>query len=46
MQKNNAFGKFYFYPDFFSYRIVQNLKKLCDSSKSRIIFSGKRFSTT
>ena len=45
-QKNNAFNKFYFYLNFFSYCLMPNLKKWYDSDKSRIIFSGKRFSTT
>ena len=26
MQKNNAFNKFYFYPNFFSYRFILNFK--------------------
>ena len=39
---NNAFNKFYFYPNFFSYRFIPTFKKWCDSNKSRIIFSGKR----
>ena len=36
--KKNALNKFYFHPNFFSYRFIPNLKKLCDSNKSRIIF--------
>ena len=31
---NNAFNKFYFYPNFFSYRFILNFQKLCDSDKS------------
>ena len=46
MQKNNAINKFYFYPNFFSYRFIPNLKKLYDPNKSRIIFSDKRIFTT
>ena len=46
MQKNNAFNKFYFYPNFISFRFIPNFKKLCDSNKSPIIFSGKGFSIT
>ena len=45
-QKNNFINKFYFWPNFFSYRFLPNLKKLCDSNKSWIIFSEKRFPTT
>ena len=45
-QKNNLINKFYFWPNFFSYRFLQNCKKLCDSNKSWIIFSEKRFPTT
>ena len=41
MQKNNAFNIFYFYPNFFSYRFLQNLKKLCDPNKSRIILMAE-----
>ena len=37
---------FIFALTFFSYRFLPNLKKLCDSSKLRITFSWKRFSTT
>ena len=46
MQKNNAFNIFYFCPNFFSYRFIPNFKKWCDSSKSQVIFSEKRFFTT
>ena len=46
MQKNNAFNKFLFLANFFSYRFIQNFTKLCDSNKSRFIFSGKRIFTT
>ena len=45
-QKNNFINKFYFWPNFFSYRFLPNLKKLCDSNKLRIISSEKRFLTT
>ena len=45
-QKNNFINKFYFCPILFSYRFEPNLKKWCDSNKSRFIFLGKRFSTT
>ena len=30
MQKNNAFKKFYFYPNFVSYRFVRNFKKVVE----------------
>ena len=45
-QKNNFINKFYFWPNFFPYRFLPNFKKLCDSNKSRIVFSEKRFPTT
>ena len=45
-QKNNFIDKFYFWPNFFSYRFLPNFKKLCDSNKSWLIFSEKRFPTT
>ena len=45
-QKNNFHNKFYFWPNFFSYRFLSNFKKLCDSNKSWIIFSKKRFPTS
>ena len=45
-QKNNFINKFYFWPKFFSYRFLWNFKKLCDSNKSWIIFSEKRFPKT
>ena len=45
-QKNNLINKFYFCPNFFSYHFLQNFNKLCDSNKSRILLSEKRFSTT
>ena len=37
---------FIFDPTFFHIASYQIFKKLCDSNKSRIIFSEKRFSTT
>ena len=43
-QKNNFINKFYFCPNCFSYCFLPNFKKLCDSNKSGIIFSEKRFS--
>ena len=45
MQKNNAFNKFYSYPNFFSYRFIKYLKNdaiLINHGSSL----GKRFSTT
>ena len=45
-QKNNFINKFYFCPNFFSYLFDPNIKKWCNSNKSRVIFLGKRFSTT
>ena len=32
-QENNFINKFYFCPNFFSYRFLPNLKKLCDPNK-------------
>ena len=45
-QKNNFINKYYYWPNFFSYRFLPNFKKLCDSNKSWMIFSEKRFPTT
>ena len=45
-QKNNFINKFYFCSNLFSYRFLPNFKKLCDFNKLRLIFLGKRFSTT
>ena len=44
MQKSNALNKFYFYSNFFSYHLIPNLKKLCDSNKSRIFYREKECS--
>ena len=46
IQKNDFINKFYFWPNFFSFRFLPNFKKLCDSNKSWNIFSEKRFPTT
>ena len=46
MQKNNFINKFYFCPNFFSYRFEPNFKKLCDFNKLQITFSRKKFPTT
>ena len=46
MQKNNFINKFYFCPNFFSYRFSPNFKKLCGFNKLQITFSRKRFPTT
>ena len=46
IQKNNFINKFYFWPNFFSYRFLSNFKKLCDYNKSWIIFTEKRFAIT
>ena len=46
VQKNNFIDKFYFWHNFVFNRFLPNFKKLCDSIKSRIIFSEKRFPTT
>ena len=43
IQKNNVINKFYFCPNFFSYRFLSNFKKLCDFNKLQITFSRKRF---
>ena len=45
-QKNHFINKFYFWPKFFSYRFLLKFEKLCDSNKSWMIFSEKRFPTT
>ena len=46
IQEYNFINKSYSSPKFFSYHFEPNFKKWCDSNKSRIIFSAKRFSTT
>ena len=46
MQKNNAFNKFYFYPNFFSYRLLHTFKNGAILINHEYFFLGKRFSTT